>query len=61
MGDVVNLRRVRKARARDRRAEEAAASRAAHGLTKAARAEEERARVRSERLHEGHRIEPVDD
>jgi hypothetical protein len=46
MADIINLRRVRKERARDKAAADAAASRAKHGRTGA---EKERERVESDR------------
>lgn len=49
MGEIVNLRRVRKAKAREAAAEQAAASRAKHGQSKAERTVSEQARMVTER------------
>ncbi len=58
MGEVVNLRRARKAR--DRRTDEAqaAANRAAFGRTKVERADDRAERERAERLVDGAKREP---
>jgi len=53
MGDVVNLRRARKAKARDDAATTAAVNRAAFGRTKADRAAETDAAARRNRLLDG--------
>jgi len=53
MGDVVNLRRARKAKARDDAAATAAVNRAAFGRTKADRAAETDATARRNRLLDG--------
>ncbi len=56
MGDVVNLRRARKGRERERRAAEAAENRIAFGMTKAERLRLESERDKAERGLEEHRI-----
>ena len=57
MADIVNLRQVRKARARADREKEAEANRRLHGMTKAEREKAEVMRKRLERHVEGHRRE----
>ena len=61
MGDVVNLRRARKGRERQRREAKAAANRVAFGTPKAERLRLERERRQAERALEGHRLVPPDD
>lgn len=53
MGEVVNLNRARKARARTEKTATAAANRAAHGVPKAARTRAEAERARADRLLDG--------
>jgi hypothetical protein len=53
MGDVVNLRQARKAKARRNKETQAAANRALHGRTKAERAADDAERVRTEQLLDG--------
>ena len=53
MGEVVNLNRARKERAKAARKVEAAANRAAHGQTKGARASADKERTQAERLLDG--------
>lgn len=50
MGDLVNLRQARKARARRDKETQAAANRALHGRTKAERTAEAAERARAEQL-----------
>jgi hypothetical protein len=57
MAEIVNLNRVRKAKARDAARQQAAANRAQHGRTRAERAEAEAARQRREALLDGQRLE----
>ena len=57
MADVINLRRARKAKARDEAAKTAAANRAAFGRTKAERTATDAAEARRERLLDGARRE----
>ncbi len=56
MGDVVNLRRHRKAKARTARADEAAQNRLTFGLGKAERTLIEAERDRAGRQHDAHRL-----
>ena len=53
MGEVVNLNRVRKDRAKAEKTAGAAANRAAHGRPKAERKKTETERARAERLLDG--------
>jgi hypothetical protein len=53
--EVINLRRARKAKARDERQRTAAANRAAFGQSKAAKTQRTSERERAERTLEGHR------
>lgn len=53
MGEVVNLRRARKARARAADAAQASANRAAFGRTKAEKARDEEEAARRDRLLDG--------
>lgn len=57
MGEVVNLNRIRKDRARAEKKTVAAANRAAHGLPKAERTKAEKERARAERLLDGSKLE----
>ena len=57
MGDVVNLNRFRKDRARADRKAEAAANRAAHGRSKVEKTRADRERERAERLLDGQKRE----
>lgn len=59
--DIVNLRRVRKAKARLERENEAAANRRLFGRTKAEKLTEKAERERAGKLIEGHRREPDED
>ena len=61
--EVVNLRRVRKAKARDERAAEADANRARHGRTRAERDGHAVAAERLTRVLDNHRLDtpPGDD
>ena len=56
--DIVNLRQVRKAKARVEREAKAGANRRLHGMTKAEREKIADTRGRLERHVEGHRREP---
>jgi hypothetical protein len=60
MGEIVNLRRVRKATKRRRDAVQAAENRLAHGRSKAKRALEEARADKARRELEAHRIETED-
>jgi hypothetical protein len=53
MGDVINLRQARKARARRDKEAQAATNRALHGRTKAERAADTAARARAEQQLDG--------
>jgi len=53
MGEIVNLNKVRKARARDDARSDAVANRAAHGRTRAERQTAEAERDRASRLLDG--------
>ncbi len=55
-GDVVNLRRARKAKARDDRDGRAAENRARCGLTLAERRAQAAADTKAARDHDGHRL-----
>lgn len=57
MGELVNLNRVRKNRARAERAAQAAENRIRYGLPKAETERERLAREREDRAHEGHKRE----
>ena len=57
MGEVVNLNRVRKDRAKAEARAKAGANRAAHGRTKAARTRAETERERAARLLDGSKLE----
>ena len=57
MGEVVSLRRARKARAREADAAQAATNRALHGRTKAEKARDAEEAARRERLLEGAKLE----
>ena len=60
MGEVINLRRVRKAKARTRAVQAAAENRVLHGRTKAQRAVELRAAEREASRHAGHDLRDSD-
>lgn len=60
-GEIVNLRRVRKARARVETEDKAAENRRRHGLTKAEKEAEAAKRERATRHIDGHRRTPSDD
>ena len=60
MGDLVNLRRVRKAAKRREDDARAAENRLAHGRSKAERALEEARTKKSRRELDGHRLETED-
>jgi hypothetical protein len=54
--EIVNLRRARKAKARDTRQAEAAENRVRFGRTKAERDVTKRERARDRSRHEGHKL-----
>jgi hypothetical protein len=58
MGEIVNLKQVKKRQARERAAAEAAANRARHGRTAAERANDQRAEARRQALLDGARRGP---
>lgn len=60
MGEVVNLRRARKASDRRAREAEAAVARAEHGIPKALRKQGDAQRVIETRRLDAHRREPPD-
>ena len=57
MGEVVNLNRVRKDRARAEKKADAAANRSAHGRSKAERAKTAKERAAADRLLDGSKLE----
>ncbi|WP_294536192.1 DUF4169 family protein [uncultured Rhodoblastus sp.] len=57
MGEIVNLRRVRKARERLADAALAAENRVRHGLSKAERTGAENSKARAEKTLDGHRLD----
>ncbi len=57
MGELVNLRRFKKQKARDDAAQQAASNRAEHGTTKAERKLKMAREEQSSRQLEGHKIE----
>ncbi len=57
MGDIVNLRRARKIKARDRTEKNAAANRMKHGTPKALRVASAAAKARANRAVDSHKIE----
>jgi len=61
MGDIVNLRRVRKGRERRREEAEAAENRMLFGMTKAERRRIESEREKAERGLEAHKLARPDD
>ena len=61
MGEIVNLNRARKARAKAAKTALAATNRVAHGRTKAERRLAEKERDRGSSLLEGHRREKDED
>lgn len=60
MGDLINLRKARKRRERERDAAEAAHNRAAFGMSKAERRKVEAEREKAQRTLDSHRLEPPD-
>jgi hypothetical protein len=60
MGEIVNLNRVKKQRARDAAAAEAAANRGKHGRTTAEKANDQRAETRRKALLDGAKRPPED-
>lgn len=61
MGEIVNLNRARKDRAKATKTARAATNRVAHGRTKAERSLAEKERDRASNLLEGHRREKDED
>ena len=61
MGEIVNLNRARKARARTEAAATAAANRAKHGRTAAERERDERAEARWRVLLDGAKLDDASD
>ncbi|HEX4158108.1 MAG TPA: DUF4169 family protein [Rhizomicrobium sp.] len=57
MGTVVNLRRAKKAKARDQAGKDAAANRLKHGTPKASRAAAAAEKARAGRAVDSHKIE----
>jgi uncharacterized protein DUF4169 len=57
MAEIVNLNRMRKAKAREEDESRAKANRVKYGRTKAQKENDRRAEERSERLHEGKKLE----
>jgi hypothetical protein len=57
MGNVVNLRRLRKTRARDQAEKDAAANRMKHGTPKASRIASAAEKARANHVADSHRIE----
>jgi hypothetical protein len=57
MGELVNLRRVRKSKARSEAETNAAANRAKHGVSKAVRAHATAETERAERATDAHKLE----
>ena len=60
MGDVVNLRRARKAKARATAGQVAAANRVVHGRSKGQRSAEIATAQSDARRHEAHKLDRVD-
>ena len=58
-GQVINLRRARKQRSREAKAQEAAERRAQFGLPKAEKAHQADARVRDDKHLDHHRLDPT--
>ncbi|HEY2446204.1 MAG TPA: DUF4169 family protein [Rhizomicrobium sp.] len=58
MGEVVNLRRAKKAKARDTEEKSAAANRGIHGTPKRLREVAKAEKRRSEKLADAHKLEP---
>ena len=58
MGDLVNLNRARKAKAKELARDSAAANRVKYGRTKAEKSVERAEKARAERGLDGHRVEP---
>ena len=59
MTEIVNLRRVRKQRARAEAAAVAAQNRASHGRTGAQKSVERQERVRADGMLDAHRLDPA--
>ena len=61
MGEIVNLKRVKKARARTEAERVAAENRARHGLTKAAKETQRLKQERQRKLQAGHKLNQGED
>jgi hypothetical protein len=61
MGEIVNLNKFRKAKAKAEKEAEAETNRVRHGRTKAERETQRRTDEHSSRKLDGHRIDPDDD
>lgn len=61
MGEIVNLKRVKKARARSEAERLAAENRTRHGLTKAAKAAQRLEQERQGKLQAGHKLDNGED
>ncbi|MBB6013357.1 hypothetical protein HNR59_002702 [Aquamicrobium lusatiense] len=59
MGEIVNLRQIRKRKARDDKELAAAQNRALHGRTKSERERDRKAEEKSRTLLDGHFLKPV--
>jgi len=59
MAEIVNLRRVKKQRAREAAAQDAAENRVRHGRTGAEKAADRLEQARARRAHEGNRHDPA--
>ena len=57
--EIINLRQVRKQRARDEKAKQAAENRSLFGRSKAERALEEQSLARAEKVLDSHQLRPV--
>ena len=61
MGEIVNLKRVKKAKARAEAERQAAENRTRHGLTKAAKEAQRREQERLSRKQAGHKLDEGED
>ncbi|MFT0892361.1 DUF4169 family protein [Pseudochelatococcus sp. G4_1912] len=59
MAEVINLRRVRKARAKSQKEEQAAQNRLLFGASKLEKATTAAAREKDKRLLDGHQLSPI--
>lgn len=60
MAEIVNLKRIRKAKARDHAAREADVNRALHGTPKSARKLAKAKREKDDKTHDAHTLDPDD-